>query len=175
MNDMEWKRPALIGGLIVALPSLMPLLSLALCLWCLLGGAVAAKLLWNRSTRILTFGDGARVGLMAGLIGGAIYFIVSAPLSAWQMDRLIESIAATPNFPSVWADTLLQVQENFALRVGVALISSLIASLIMVGFTVLGGLIGVAIFEKRKNGNAPPQYPPQYPPQDPPSDKWPSA
>ncbi len=174
MNDSEWKRPALIGGLIVALPSLIPYVSYAnfcLCLWAWVGGIVAAKMLLTRSARRLSLGDGARIGLLAGLIGGVIYLIVSAPLVAWQMDALIERVSTTPNFPSEWADTFLQVQQNFALRVGIALLSSLIAALIMTGFTVLGGLLGVAIFEKRKE-DVPPPYPPQYPPQDPSGGGW---
>ncbi len=174
MNEMEWKKPALIGGLIVALPSLIPFVSYAnfcLCLWAWVGGIVAAKMLADRSKRKLSFGDGARIGLMAGLIGGVIYLIISAPLMAWQMDKMMERFASTPNFPGEWANTFLEVQQNFALRVGIALLSSLIASLLMTGFTVLGGMLGVAIFEKRKGENTPP---PDYPSQNP-GGGWPKA
>lgn len=163
MNETDWKKPAIIGGLIVALPSLIPFVSylnFCLCLWSWVGGIVAAKLLADRSNRKLSFNDGAKIGLIAGLIGGVIYLIISAPIMAWQMDKMVERIAATPNFPSEWAETFLHVQQNFALRVGLALLSSLIASLLMTGFTVLGGILGVAIFEKRSAGPlAPPPGP----------------
>ena len=175
MNETDWKKPALIGGLIVALPALIPFISYAnfcLCLWSWVGGIVAAQMMTTRSSRKQSFGDGARIGLLAGLIGGVIYFMVSAPLMAWQMDKMVERVAATPNFPAEWAETFLQVQQSFPMRVGIALMSSLIASLIMAGFTVLGGMLGVAIFEKRKDG---PAYPPPDPPQDPPASGWPNS
>ena len=44
-----------------------------------------------------------------------------------------------------------------------ALFAWLIASVISIGFASLGGLIGVALFEKRKGQN-PPQPPSGYPP-----------
>ncbi|MEP7271036.1 MAG: hypothetical protein ABI882_06005 [Acidobacteriota bacterium] len=172
MNEVDWKKPALIGGLVVALPALIPFVSYAnfcFCLWSWVGGIVAAQMLTTRSPRKLSFGDGAKIGLLAGLIGGVIYLIVSAPLMAWQMDKMVERVAATPNFPAEWAETFLQVQQSFAMRVGIALLSSLIASLIMAGFTVLGGMLGVAIFEKRKDG---PIYPPTDPPQDSAAGGW---
>lgn len=176
MNDSEWKWPALIGGLIVALPSFIPYVGygdFVLCLWSWVGGIVAAKMLTTRSSRIQSLGDGARIGLLAGLIGGVIYLIVAAPIIAWQMPRVIEQISATPNFPSEWTETFLLVQENFAIRVGVALLAGLLAGAFRAGFTVLGGMLGVAIFEKRKQ-NVPPTYPPQYPPQDPSGGGWPN-
>jgi hypothetical protein len=41
----------------------------------------------------------------------------------------------------------------------------LVFTLIAVGMATLGGIIGVAIFEKRKGNQPPPVYPPQdYPP-----------
>lgn len=160
MNDTDWKKPALIGGLIVAVPSLIPFVSYAnfcLCLWSWIGGIVAVKLLSNTSARPLVVGDGARIGLLAGLIGGAIYLVVAAPIMAWQMDRMVERLSSTPNFPPEWVETFLRVQQSLGMRVGLALLSSLLAALLMAGFTVLGGMLGVAIFEKR-SGPVPPGY-----------------
>jgi|KBSSwiStaDraftv2_1062776.scaffolds.fasta_scaffold1220025_2 uncharacterized membrane protein len=161
MNETDWKKPALIGGLIVGLPALIPFVSYAnfcLCLWSWVGGIVAAKMLADRSVSKLSFGDGAKIGLLAGLVGGVIYFVVAAPLMAWQMDKMVEKLSATPNFPAEWAETFLRVQQSLGMRVGLALLSSLLASLLMAGFTVLGGMLGVAIFEKRTGGTVPPGY-----------------
>ena len=161
MNDTDWKKPAFIGGLIVALPSLIPFISYAnfcLCLWSWVGGIVAVKMMSSASPRALTVGDGARIGLLAGLIGGAIYFVVAAPIMAWQMDKMVERLSSTPNFPPEWVETFLRVQQSLGMRVGIALLSSLLAALLMAGFTVLGGMLGVAIFEKR-NSSAPPAWP----------------
>jgi hypothetical protein len=160
MNDTDWKKPALIGGLIVALPAIIPFVSYAnfcVCLWSWVGGIVAVKLLSSTSSRPLALADGARIGLLAGLIGGAIYLVVAAPILAWQMDRMVERLSSTPNFPPEWVDTFLRVQQSLGMRVGLALLSSLLAAMIMAGFTVLGGMLGVAIFEKR-SGSVPPGY-----------------
>jgi len=156
MRDIDWKQPALIGSLIVAVPSLISFFAYPnrfrwFWFWSLLGGIVAARLLWGRSSRRLTLGDGAKIGFMSGIIGGAIYLVVSAPVfAAWRIDRLIEEILTMPNPPAGWVETFLQVKQSFALRVALSLIMSVIPALIMILFTVLGGLFGVAIFEKRK-------------------------
>jgi hypothetical protein len=89
---------------------------------------------------------------MSGLIGGATYLVISAPVfAAWRIDQLIEELLATPNPPAGWVETFMQVKQSFALRVMLSLIMSVIPSLVMMGFTVLGGLLGVAIFEKRRD------------------------
>jgi len=153
MNDLDWKKPALIGGLIVGFGSLVPIISYAnfcLCAWAWIGGIVAARLLTTRSTRRLTYSDGARIGLAAGVIGGLTYFLIAAPILTWQMDRLIQTFTSNPQFPTEWTETFLQVQQNMVIRVCVALASSIIAGLVLAAFTVLGGVLGVAIFEKRQ-------------------------
>ena len=48
----------------------------------------------------------------------------------------------------------------------------IIVSVIYIGFSTLGGLLGVALFEKRRDQPPPPQYPPvilQLPPNYPPT------
>jgi hypothetical protein len=153
MNDLDWKKPALIGGLIAGLGSLVPVFNLAnlcLCAWAWVGGIVAARMLTTRSVRTLTYADGARIGLAAGVIGGLIYFLINTPILTWQMDRLIRTISTLPQFPPEWTETFLQVQQNMVTRVCIALASSLLYGLVLAAFTVLGGVLGVAIFEKRQ-------------------------
>ena len=155
MKDIDWKRPTLIGSLIVAVPSLISFFTYPnrfFWFWSLIGGIVAAWLLSRASSRRLTLGDGAKIGFMSGLIGGAIYLVISAPVfAAWRIDQLIEELLKTPNPPAGWVETFMQVKQSFALRVMLSLIMSVIPSLVMMGFTVLGGLLGVAIFEKRRD------------------------
>jgi hypothetical protein len=152
MNDLDWKKPALIGGLIVGFGSLIPFLSYAnfcLCAWAWIGGIVAARMLGTRSARRLTYADGARIGMAAGIIGGLIYFLVATPVLAWQMEKLIQTFSSNPQFPPEWTETFMQVQQNMVVRVCVALASSLVAGLVLAAFSVIGGIAGVAIFEKR--------------------------
>ena len=68
----NYLQPALVGGVIMGVLSALPFVAggnLCCCLWVVSGGAIAAYLFQqNQSTPIAT-GDGALVGLLAGLIG----------------------------------------------------------------------------------------------------------
>jgi predicted Zn-dependent protease len=49
-----------------------------------------------------------------------------------------------------------------------ALVAQILFSAVLGAFCILGGLLGIALFEKRRELPPPPQYPPQYSPQYPP-------
>jgi len=167
MDELEWKRPALIGGLISGILSVVPFFNkknVCLCLWAWIGGIVAAKLLIDRSQRIVTGKDGAKIGLYSGLIAGVIVLLITTPLTLWRMDQLLKAlIAFMANAPDAQS-FYMRVQDNPALKLMFSFIIAFVSAILVLGFTVLGGLIGVAMFEKRK-GQAPPppQYPPNYP------------
>ncbi len=153
MNQLDWKKPALVGGLIVGFGSLLPGISLAnvcLCAWAWIGGIIAARMLIRRSTIPLTYADGARIGLAVGVIGGLIFFVVQAPLMTWQMDKMIEALSRYPTVPPEYIETFAQIQQNLVLRVTIAIASSLIYGVLLAAFSVLGGVLGVLIFEKRR-------------------------
>jgi hypothetical protein len=167
MDDLEWKRPALIGGLISGIFSAVPLvniLNVCLCLWAWIGGLVAAKLLVGRSQRIITAKDGAKVGLYSGLIAAAIVLVISMPLTLLQMDRVLQNMipimSGSPEAQSFYT----RLQDDPTLKVMFSFIVSFVNSILILGFTVLGGMLGVALFEKRRDQPPPPQYPPSYPP-----------
>jgi hypothetical protein len=76
-----------------------------------------------------------------------------------------------PSFQETITRALQQQMEMSALERLVASIPGLVIfGIVLLSFTVLGGILGVALFEKRKAEPPPlpPQYPPQYPPQHPP-------
>lgn len=180
MNGLSYKKPALVGGALVGLLSNIPIINLAntcLCLWAWVGGIVAAKMLVNRAAQPLTAREGARVGLLAGLLGAAISFVVQLPLAIFQMARILETAARLPIASEDARELYERIAQSGSLRVALAFIFAFIGALLLLGFTVLGGIVGVALFEKRK-GPPPPQYPPQYPPdypQNPPANYPPSA
>ena len=69
-------QPALIGGLVVGVLSALPLISvgnLCCCLWIVSGGVVAAYVLQQNQTAPIAAGDGALVGLLAGVAGAFVY------------------------------------------------------------------------------------------------------
>lgn len=190
MNGLDWRTPALVGGAIAGALSALPITTTCCCLWGLVGGIVAAKMLIDRSPHQVRSGDGAKIGLYAGLIGTAIFVVIGIPLSLLFGDfsaKLAEGIAERVNDPNV-QESVRQMLENMRQQsVGERLVGSIFSAVfvgaILIVFTLLGGLLGVAMFEKRRDQPPPTQYPPNYPPNYPPQSGpygggqggWPSA
>lgn len=180
MAQVDYKKPALIGGAIVGLLSVMPLLqtlSACLCLWAWVGGGVAAKILISNSPQPITSREGAKVGLLAGLFGALIYFVIETPLAIWQMQAMMDTAAKLVKEPQA-VELYQKIGQNPSLRVIFALLFTVIGSLFTIGFTVLGGMVGVKLFEKRRNQAPPPPYSPSnYPPPPPGDDQggWPRS
>jgi hypothetical protein len=178
MNELDWKMPALIGGLLTGVLSLVPVVQLANCCfcgWALVGGAVAAKMLIDRTPRPLRSAEGAKIGLLAGAIAAGVYLLLSLPLSLsgfmenLQMEML-NRLAEVSNDPNLQDLFRRMIEESANRTAAERIFSSLIViipiSVLLGGFSVLGGLLGVALFEKRQSPPpAPPYPPPPYPPQ----------
>ena len=159
-------QPALVGGLVIGLLWSIPFLNLinfCCCLGVLVGGAVAAWMLIKQSPVLpVSNGDGAVVGTLAGLVGSGVYLVLGVPISLFFSqagNSIVRSILYQVDNPEFRAgvEEVLKASENQGLveRLLAALISWFIASAISIGFSALGGLIGVAMFEKRK-GQQPP-------------------
>jgi len=169
--------PALIGGIILGILSSIPFVNLAnicCCAWVIVGGAIAAKMLINRSPVYpVTSGDGAIVGLLAGVVGSALYLFIGFPLALLVNQAgtgpFLEWVKGMTNDPNAQEqiDQFIRMQQQ-GRSLGQSIIQGLLSwaifSVIAIGFAALGGLLGVALFEKRKGG--PPQAypPPGYPP-----------
>ena len=145
-------KPALLGGLIVgifsAIHSLIPIVSMCCCIWSIVGGVVAALLYIKSSPTPVQMGEGAMVGGLAGVVGGIIYVVIYLPIALlWGMVTMQEQLDRSGvHLP--FSGSILMV------------VASLIGALVLVLLSTLGGVIGTAIFEKRKgNTVAPP--PPQ--------------
>jgi hypothetical protein len=163
-------QPALLAGLVIGLLWSLPflnLINLCCCLGVITGGALAAWLLIKGSPVLpVSSGDGAVVGLLAGLVGAGVYLVLGIPISLIFNQTgisVVKSIFATMNNPEInrAMEEAIRNAENQGLgqRLVGALVGWCITSVISVGFSTAGGLIGVAMFEKRKG-----QYPPQAPP-----------
>jgi hypothetical protein len=184
-------QPALIGGLVIGVLWAIPFLNLlnyCCCIGVLLGGALAANRLINRSPVLpVSNGDGAVVGLLAGLIGAGVHLVLGVPLALLFneaglsfLQNLLSQVT-DPKAREMLDQAIRQSQsQGMAERLVAAVGSWLFISVVSIGFATLGGLIGVAMFEKRKGppypmqpppGYPPPGYPPGggYPPQPPPS------
>ncbi|MEK6299385.1 MAG: hypothetical protein AABO41_01585 [Acidobacteriota bacterium] len=162
-------QPALVGGLIVGLLWSIPFLNLinfCCCLGVMIGGAVAALMLIKRSPVLpVSSGDGAVVGVVAGLIGAGIHLIIGVPIglllnqASFSVLKSLFSQMDDPQIRSAMDQALNEAANQGLLeRLLAALLWWLILSVFSIGFSTLGGLIGVAIFEKRK-GQQPPMAP----------------
>ena len=144
-------------GVLSTLP-IINVLNACCCLWVVAGGLIAAYLLQeNRSTPI-TAGDGAFVGLLAGIAGAFIATIVSIPLSilVGPMERaMLERLTTgSSNFPP----EVRELFENMAdQQRNVGLIGQIVGRIIalcfmlFVGaiFSTFGGLLGAVLFAKK--------------------------
>jgi hypothetical protein len=151
-------KPALLAGgalgillVITVVLSVVPILGLARCcncLWPIVAGALAVMLYVKSSPTPATIGDGAIIGAITGAVGGAIYLLIGMPIyfvlgGVAAMSMQIRQIS--PDFPLTGAAILI--------------IGGLVGFFLYLVLATIGGLIGVPIFEKRKNGAVPP--PPQ--------------
>ncbi|MFN2532426.1 MAG: hypothetical protein ABR555_14110 [Pyrinomonadaceae bacterium] len=144
-------KPALLGGFVLGIlaviSSVIPLAGFCCCLWGILAGLLAGLLYIKRSPLPVRIGDGAVVGALTGLIGAVIYLIIGIPITYFFVGTA-------------------QINEQLA-RSGVNLpvsglvlviVAALIGAICLVILAVLGGILAVPIFERRK-GNVPPPPP----------------
>ena len=178
MNNANMLKPALIGGAALGILSAFPGLSYCNCVccaWAIGGGILAAYLYVQGSPFQVTMGRGAGVGLATGAIGGIVCSLFSIPLqfmltgvgsTALAMERFQELMTKNADLP----DDIRRNIEAFLLRSDFMVlfaIFNLFMNIVSFSlFAMLGGAIGVAVFEKRKPGNSHPSMPPPQPPED---------
>jgi hypothetical protein len=146
---MNKLKPALLGGLIVGILSSIPLLNYCCCIWGIGGGVLAGFLYIKSSPVPVKVGEGAVIGLLSGIIGAVLYGIIGVPIAYFiSGGNIEETLRGTGlQLPAGVSGLLLFV------------ISGLIAGVTLLVLSIIGGLLSVPIFEKRKDGPPPP--PPQ--------------
>ena len=147
---MNKLKPALLGGLIVGLLSAIPVLNYCCCIWGIGGGALAGFLYIKSSPVPVKIGEGAVIGVLSGIIGAVLYFIIGVPIAYFISGANLEQTlrGAGVQLPLGVSGLLLFV------------ISGLVVGALLLVLSIIGGLISVPIFEKRKD------MPPPPPPQD---------
>lgn len=159
-------QPAIIGGVVLGLLSAIPfvnILNVCCCAWAIIGGIIAAYLYIKKSATPVRIGDGAVLGAISGVIGSIIYCIVGIPLSLVMGDTLNAMVVKLlTNINPAQAEEMrrqLELAQNMPLaaRLPSLLFGALISFVLLTLFSVIGGLIGTALFEKRKGDtNVPP-------------------
>lgn len=171
MKD-KMMTPIIIGGIILAGGSTIPILNLLNCLccaWLVIGGAAASYLYIKDSPVKVTTGDGAKLGALAGVVGSVLHSLLSIPVKmlipATNVARLRE-VLDKPGIPDWLREVLLSALGRGAFSIVAVFIGFFFMLIFSLIFATLGGIIGVGIFEKRKNGGmvVPPPAPPPTPP-----------
>lgn len=159
-------QPALFGGIAMGVLSVLPFINLAncCCAWILFGGALAAYLMQQNHPAPITAGDGALVGMLAGVIGAVVWATLSIPISMFMgpleavfFERMLENARDMP--PEV-RDMMETMRGGMGTGIGIAarLVGLILAIFIGGFFGAIGGLLGALIF--RTNVPPPPPLPP---------------
>lgn len=140
-----------VTGTITALAPALGILGCCNCLWPIAAGALAVYWYVGKSPTPVQIGEGALLGAVAGAVGGLIYMVVGLPI-VYFVGNGVAMIDAQ----------LRQAGINVPLAgAGLLVVGGIIGVVCYVILAVIGGLIGVPIFEKRKGGaGAPPPPPP---------------
>ena len=165
MNGNAMLKPALMGALVLGVLSALPGVSLGnccCCAWLVSGGFVAAYLLQSNTPQPITMGDGALVGLLAGLFGAVVNLVISVPMNLLTgpfQRRLLQRFAdSQPDMP----ENVRQMVDNMgvgAVSVAGAIMAFFMMLILGAIFSTLGGLLG-AFFFKKKEAPVPPPPPP---------------
>lgn len=158
-------QPALLGGVAIGVLSALPVINIAncCCAWILFGGALAAYLMQQNHPEPIQIGDGAIVGLLAGVTGAFVWLIASipvnlamAPFQSRMAQRALENASeVAPEFRSV----LEAIAGGPAIGLGL-IFGFFIMLVISTLFGMIGGLFGALMFRKSPAPVVPPPIPP---------------
>ena len=171
-------QPALLGGLAIGVLSALPVINVAncCCAWILFGGALAAYLMQQNHPEPIGVGDGAVVGLLAGVAGTFVWLVISIPISSVMAPFQAQMVQRALRNASDMAPEARVFLESLSTgpAVGLGLAFGFLVMLCLSSvFGMAGGLFGALMFRK----NAPPPSPPPPPPPPPlppfPSEQFP--
>jgi hypothetical protein len=165
--------PALYGGIIMAVISAVPGLSLLNCFCCagiMLGGFLSVFFYKKDLTSgmpALSSSDGLKLGALAGVFGAILTVILSKLVTMMlggadekMVKDLIESMGLADQLPP---GTMEQIEEGMGAGLGVFQI--IITFIIDPLFGLIGGLIGYSVFKPKQVVPMTPPPPPVLPPQ----------
>ena len=142
---------ALLGGLFIGVLSALPIVSIGncCCLWIGGGGILAAYLAQQGTARALPLGQGALVGLLAGIVGAGVWLVASAtvdlvigPFQARLLDAVLDA-----DLPPEVRDLFENARDSVGgpLRYLAGFVVQLTGGLV---FSTLGGLVGAVYFRR---------------------------
>jgi hypothetical protein len=169
----EYFRPALIAGAIAGLLSGLPFIGAGNCLCCLWivgGAAIAARLLAGQTAALLTAGDGAIVGALAGIVAAVVDTLVKIPFQRFNLELAQQFLDRVSDMGGGMPSGLegLIGGTTGVLSPGWTILGLFFSAAVYAVVGAIGGIIGVSLF-KRKAVPQPPTAPPppSAPPQGP--------
>jgi hypothetical protein len=153
--------------LVIGVLSALPIINAAncCCAWILFGGALAAYLMQQGDPDPIGAGDGALVGLLAGVAGACIWLILSIPINAALapfQDQLMQRALRQATGMAPEARAFLERLAARGPATGLSLVFSFVVMLCISSvFGMFGGLFGALMFRKKPT---PPTLPPPVPP-----------
>jgi hypothetical protein len=149
--------PALVGGAAAGVLTSIPFLGCFCCLWIIGGAMLSAHLYAKNSPASLTSGDGAIVGIFAGIVAAVVTSVLSLPLQAINREfarKFMDQVSQWfQKMPSEW-DAWLQRSAR-GTTLAMFLFGLVVSAAVFAVFGALGGVIGTSLFGKKKT--PPPQ------------------
>jgi hypothetical protein len=149
---MRQYQHALLGGLFIGVLSALPVvgyLNLCCCLWVVAGGVLTTYLLQQNRPGPVDSGEAALGGLLAGLFGAVLYVLIQTvllSLSDGAVDvRLTEALESNPQLPPEVRERMEALMQGRNL----VLITAAVTLPVFAVVSLLGALLGVAIFRKK--------------------------
>ena len=155
-------KPAVIGGVVLGLLSVIPFVNwvnACCCLWAIVGGLIGSYLYVKNSPVPATAGDGAVIGAVAGIVGGLISLVIGIPVNLLMGNLMAGFISGMFENMNPEQAEMMRRQIEAGQTVGGAIVNGLITAVLLFIFAILGGLLGIPLFEKRKGGAIPPPPP----------------
>jgi uncharacterized protein involved in cysteine biosynthesis len=151
--------PVLVGGALAGILTAVPLVNCFCCLWIIGGAMLAVHLYVKNSTVSLKAGDGAIVGVLAGIVAAVVDAFVSLPFEAINQEYVRKFMNELSRFveemPSGWEDWLSR--RAGGVSPAWFLLSLMASAVIYAVFGALGGIIGSSLFGKKAAPPPPPQ------------------
>jgi len=146
-------KAALLGGLVAGIPSALPFLSICCLIWALGGGFLAVFMYMKNAPTVMTPGDGARLGVRAGVIGAIAYLVIALPITL-----LTGAAQIAASMQQAGGET-----AGFAgMAAGLGAFAVVVGAAVVFGLTVAGAAIGAAVLGRSRPGGTgtPPPPPP---------------
>lgn len=153
-------QPAILGGVLIGVLSALPVVNwvnICCCLWVVVGGALVVYLQQQRTPLPVETSDGVIGGLIAGLVGAVIFTLLNAAIMAMtgvvMEEQLRQAFENAPDMPPEARDMMLRLFSGGS----VFILTMLIMLPIYAVFSMLGALLGLAIFRKKTPPPASPE------------------